>query len=140
MNTIESLHSIRMAAALLEGRDPSAERSRQIAGVIAFARHLIGRAHRVEVHTRYRMPSVTAANEAGDRWVEVLAFTDGGGYRVEFWQQRSDLERPPSPERSQEFGEADATRWLSWVGYTCESWLCRAENWRWLPQLPEPQS
>jgi hypothetical protein len=139
-STFDSLCSIRAAADLLKGRDPFDERCRQIAGVIAFANRLVHLARRVEVHTRYLCPSVTAANEAGDRWVEVLAFNGGGGYRVEFWKRRSDLERPPTPERIHDFVEADAARWVSWVAYNSEAWLCYAERVRWAPALTPPKA
>jgi hypothetical protein len=88
----DSMDSIRMATALIEGPGLSDERRRQIAEVIRFAQRMVSVASRVRVHTRHAWPSATASNEESGRWVELLAGDDE--FRLEFWESRTTLERP----------------------------------------------
>ncbi len=132
----DSMDSIRMATALIEGPGLSDERRRQIAEVIRFAQRMVSVASRVRVHTRHAWPSATASNEESGRWVELLAGDDE--FRLEFWESRTTLERPPSPERVQTFHQAATPRWILWAVDNSEAWLYRAEDVRWVPAPSQP--
>jgi hypothetical protein len=124
-----SLESIRRAEALISGRDPNLNQTKMIAAVIAFARRMVHIAPRVTVLVRSLTPSTIAANDEMARWVEFRAFESE--YLLEFWESQTNLNRPPSPLRTQSYVELSQPYWLACAADNSEAWLCRAENIRW---------
>ncbi len=130
--TIDSRNSIRQAEAILNAQDPTTPRSEQIRSVIEFAWRMVDLAPRVEVNLRYEFPSVTASREEQHRWIVLLAM--GEEYQLECWEPQADLDRPPTPARMLTFHSSEQPKWQTLASYLSESWLCRTESWRWIPE------